>query len=384
MGVLGSFTPTELRLLQYCPLWVFAAVSMADGQIDKKEIEAFVKELSEAHLFKEPLAREVLLSVVNNFTTVWAAFTANTTNAGDGLIQVANLLDRKVTPQVAYNFKAAMLMIGFNVSESMNKGLFGAAKKALEQKHKALDAVALIMRFSMGVPASPTLSAAAAGPIAVPKPAAIAPPPPAKRTSLYLVVDSSRYISDIAFLLDSGIRRIPERMLTRPQRGVMVEMSLILADNTGRVATALADATSFSAPSLLGRGACRLGQAMTHLLSDINIHRTDGKPFIVLVLAGPPEDDWEGVADQVHNLAAQGKVNLFVIAVGGYSDPTVLRRFTTKNPLILKDVTQENTRTSFDWLYSITDIILAGMESGVSGQRRDVPAPPACLKVISN
>jgi uncharacterized protein YegL len=383
MSIPGSFTSTEVRTLQFAPLWVFIAVAAADGKVDKKEVEAFGKELSEANLFKEPLAREILLSVGNDFANIWAALGADSRNVVTGLTQVADLLDRRVPPQVAYNFKAALLMIGYNISESTGKGMFGTGQKALDQKHKALDAVAIIMRFSMGRPApvaapSPGISKKTI----TPKPSPLSPPPPKKRTSLYLVVDSSRYISDIAFLLDGGIRRIPEKMLTRPQRGIAVEMSLILADNSGRIATALTEATSFSAPSLLGRGSCRLGQALSNLLSDINTHRTDGKPLIVLVLAGPPEDDWGSAADQLRDLATQGKINVFVIAVGGYSNPTVLRRFTTKTPLALTDVTQENMQKSFDWLYSITDVILSGMESGASGQRRDVPGPPACLKVI--
>jgi len=183
--------------------------------------------------------------------------------------------------------------------------------------------------------------------------------------------------------VDMGLRRIPEKMLTRPQRGVIIEVALILADNSGRIATPLTEATTFSATSLLGRGSCRLGQALSNLLNDVNIHHTDGKPLIVLVLAGPPEDDWGGAADQLHNLDMQGKANVFAITVGEYSDASVLKRFTTKPPLALNNVTQENMQKSFDWLYSIIDVILTGMESGVIGQRRAVPSPPECLKAIN-
>lgn len=198
-----------------------------------------------------------------------------------------------------------------------------------------------------------------------------------------MVVDSSRYISDIAYLLDGGLRRIPEKMLTRPKRGVAVEISLILADSTGRIATPLTEVSTFSAPSLLGRGKCQLGSALSNLLGDVASHRTDGKPLIVLVLAGPPEDEWASAADQLRKLAVQGKVNVFVIAVGGYADSAVLKRFTTMSPLVLANVTQESMQKSFDWLYSITDVILSGMESGISGQRREVPPPPPCLSVLN-
>lgn len=123
------FTSSETRTLQFTPLWVFFAVAAADGKVDKVEVDVFVNELSEADLFKEPLAREVLQSVRGDFGNIWKAFQADVRNVVTGLTQVADLLDRKVSPQIAYNFKAAMLMIGFNVSEATTKGLFGGMYK---------------------------------------------------------------------------------------------------------------------------------------------------------------------------------------------------------------------------------------------------------------
>jgi uncharacterized protein YegL len=377
------FNAVETRTLQFTPLWVFFAIAAADGKVDAKEVDVFVKELSDAHLFKERLARELLMTVRDDFANVWAAFGADSRNVVTGLTQVADLLDRKVPPQVAYNFKAAMLMIGFNVAEATGKGLFGGGQKALAQKHQALDAVAMVMRFAMAAPAARPAPAPAARPATASKPAP--PPPPKKHTSIYLVIDSSRRISDIAYLLDGGLRRFPEKLCGRPQRGVGVNVSLILADNTGRVVTPLTEATQFSAPSLLGRGRCCLGQALNLLLSDVSAHPAEGKPLVVVVLAGQPDDEWAGAADKLKGLAQQGKANVFVFGVGGYADAAVLKRLTTMSPLTMamNDVTTENMQKSFDWLYSITDVILTGLESGASGQRRDVAAPPSCLKALN-
>lgn len=379
MSSQSMFTNSEWRTLQFTPLWVFFGVAAADGKVDQKEVDALILELSQAHLYKEPLARDVLMSLVNDFENIFNLLKNDSRNAGQGLEEVARLLDRKVSPQSAYNFKAAMLMIGYNVSESTGKGFLGFGQKALDQKHKALDAVAMIMRFSL-VAAPPTRPAPSSKPAAVTPPS---PPKQSKRTSVYFLVDSSRYISDIAYLLDDGLRRLPEKIRSRPQRGVQIDMSLILADSTGRIVTPLTEAGRFSSPSLLGRGTCGFGQALQNLLNDISANRVDGKPLIILVLAGKPEDSWENAADQLKNLAQNGKINVFVLGVGGYSDAVVLKRLTTNSPLLLADVTQPNMHKSFDWLYEIVDIILTGMESGAAGQRRNVPAPPVCLTTLS-
>lgn len=380
MSSQSMFNISEWRTLQFTPLWVFYAVAAADGKVDQKEVEALVIELSQAHLFKEPLARDVLMSLGNDFENVLRLFQADSRNAGRGLVEAANLLDRKVPPQTAYNFKAAMLMIGYNVSESTGKGFLGFGQKALDQKHQALDAVAMIMRFSLVAAPAPTKPVPSSRPAAASPPL---PPKPSKRTSVYFLIDSSRHISDIAYLLDDGLRRIPEKIRSRAQRGVQIDMSLILADSTGRVVTPLTEASRFSSPSLLGRGQCGFGQALQNLLKDISSNRVDGKPLVVLVLAGKPEDNWESAADQLRTLSQNGKVNVFVLGVGGYSDSVVLKRLTTNSPLLLADVSQASMHKSFDWLYEIVDIILTGMESGATGQRRNIPAPPVCLNTLS-
>lgn len=380
MSSQNMFNASELKTLQFTPLWVFGAVATADGKVDQKEIEALGREISQAHLYNEPLARDVLMSLAGDFKNIFELYGKDSRNVVQGLKEVADLLDRKVSPQVSYNFKGAMLMIGYNVSESTGKGFLGFGQKALDQKHKALDTVAMIMRFSL------VATPVATKPVPSSSPTAISPypsPKPSKRTSVYFLIDSSRHISDIAYLLDDGLRRIPEKIRARSQRGVQIDMSLILADSTGRVVTPLTEAAKFSSPSLLGRGSCGFGQALQNLLKDISFNRMDGKPLVVLVLAGAPEDSWESAADQLRTLAQNGKVNVFVLGVGGYSDSVVLKRLTTNSPLLLADVSQANMHKSFDWLYEIVDIILTGMESGATGQRRNIPAPPVCLNTLS-
>src|SRR5665648_680413 len=68
----GSMAPADWQTLQFAPLWVFTLAAHADGKRDKKETAAFAKEISEAHLYKCALTREVLLSIAHDFKNVWA------------------------------------------------------------------------------------------------------------------------------------------------------------------------------------------------------------------------------------------------------------------------------------------------------------------------
>jgi uncharacterized protein YegL len=126
-----------------------------------------------------------------------------------------------------------------------------------------------------------------------------------------------------------------------------------------------------------------LGRTLAKVNAGISSKSTEGKPLVIIFLTGAPEDDWTSQADQLRNFAAQGKANVFVVAVGGYNDAIMLKRLTPSTPLSLPVLTQMYAQQTFDWLYNIADVVLSGMESGGGGQRKNVPAPPICLRSIS-
>jgi hypothetical protein len=149
MSTQASYTSTEWLTLQFAPLWVFSAVAAADRNIDKKEIEALAKELQEAILYKEPLVRDVLVSVATDFSNIMSQYKADSRNVTTGLQDVADLLDKKVTQQQAQNFKRAMLLIGRNVAEASGGGLFGRGKKMSDEETAALTLAAVALRVSL-------------------------------------------------------------------------------------------------------------------------------------------------------------------------------------------------------------------------------------------
>lgn len=203
-----------------------------------------------------------------------------------------------------------------------------------------------------------------------------------KRLPIYMVVDGSNRANDYALNLDLGVRTLADRLRGRKSKGASTNIWLILADEDGQQSDPLTEIERFTLPKLMRRGKCGLGRALAKVNASISSKPLDGKPLVIVVLTGAPDDDWAGQANHLHNLAAQGKANVFVIGVGGYNDPVTLKRLTTSTPLILPVLTQIYAQQTFEWLYQIADVVLDGMESGASGQSRSVPPPPVCLKAM--
>ena len=199
---------------------------------------------------------------------------------------------------------------------------------------------------------------------------------------IYLVLDGSQKASDIASALETGVRRLVDRLRARPLRNIRPALGLLLADQRGHAVVPLTDVTRFIAPSLKGQGSCGLGGALTLLLRELASRPAQPKPLVAVLLAGPPTDDWIGPADQLRALASQGKANTFVFGLGSFAYGSVLRRLTPMPPLALSVVTPANVDQLFDWLYGIADVMLSGIESGASGTR-SVPLPPSCLRQVT-
>lgn len=141
-----SFTTNEWHTLQFCPLWVFAAIAGADKKIDDKEAGALAKELSEWAQFNEPLAQEVLLTVGNDLSNVMSLFNKDSRDVMAGFRDVADLLDRKATPQQSKGFKGAMLLIGRNIAQASGGGIFGTGDKISTEEKNALALIMVTLR----------------------------------------------------------------------------------------------------------------------------------------------------------------------------------------------------------------------------------------------
>lgn len=124
MAMRSLFTAKEWETLQFAPLWIFAMVAGADRKVEKDEIAALARELAEARLYRNDLAREVFGSVADGFQKVWPAFQADPRDVVAGLQEVVVAL-RKVDASEAEGFKRSLIYLGSKIAEAGGgKGLF--------------------------------------------------------------------------------------------------------------------------------------------------------------------------------------------------------------------------------------------------------------------
>lgn len=138
-----SYTVEEWRTLQFAPLWVYSQTAGVDGEIDAKETEVLVKDLNELNKSKEPLVREV---VDTNLANLMEAYKADPRAIQTGLTEVADLLDRKATPEQALNFKAAILSIGCDIAQASGGGFFSLEGKVSPAEQTALAFIMMALR----------------------------------------------------------------------------------------------------------------------------------------------------------------------------------------------------------------------------------------------
>jgi hypothetical protein len=148
-GPTGAFAAAEWRDMQFAPLWAFVAVAGADRTIDQDEVAALSKELTEALLYKNELARRVFSALAIDFGTIWPAFQADPRDCMTGLMNVAELLDRKVPAEEANGFKKSVLEICVNVAKASGGGTPGSVENVCTEETGAFVLVAAALRVQL-------------------------------------------------------------------------------------------------------------------------------------------------------------------------------------------------------------------------------------------
>jgi len=145
MAYRETYTDAEWQTLQFTPMWAFTAIAMADGKVDDAEFQAFLKEISDAPIYKSALVREVLLSILVDFAKIAPAYKADTRTVVQG-IREGGILLGKVDADQASMFKAAVMAIASKVAEASG-GMFGP--KASQQEKEAWATIGLLLGFNM-------------------------------------------------------------------------------------------------------------------------------------------------------------------------------------------------------------------------------------------
>jgi len=198
---------------------------------------------------------------------------------------------------------------------------------------------------------------------------------------IHLIIDGSRHVLKHTAALMAGVHELSGKLRQRTSHGAGAMVSLIAADGAGKEVIAPIDARAFTARQLGAIGSCSLGAALNRVVPRLSSASGTVKPLVVILLAGPPEDNWSSSADQLHRLAARGSVDVIAVGIGGYNDAQVLRQLTTTAPLTLDTLSYESVRALFGWIYEVADTAMTGLESG--GRNAAAPVPPAGVRALA-
>lgn len=372
----STLTPDEWLALQSAPLWMqILAAPTSKTYYDSNAIleqSMFMLEYAEKNA-KEKVVFELLFAMRTDSEKAIKKFKADSRLPEVVLQEVFSILNTKLSLKEADEIRKIYqwYLENYIVDDNISRLVTLADKMASP-------------RTSTVPPSSSSSSSPPASGKKTPMtpPPKVPPPPTSKRLPIYLLVDSSRHISDSASFLDSGINnRLGNHLRTRPKRSVPLTLGFIAINDVSDLAVPLTEPAAFHAPSLVGAGACQFGRALLSLHVDLANQLSDSKPLVFIFLAGAPNDAWQKPAKQIQDLAKNGKINVIAIGSGALADLACLKEVGAAQPMIMSGITQSNVDQVFDWLYGIIDVIMSGLESGASG-KQSVPNPPACLKSI--
>ncbi|NNG15791.1 MAG: hypothetical protein HKM89_04860 [Gemmatimonadales bacterium] len=140
------FEATEWAHLQALPIHLFAAIAIADGEIQKEEIEEFVRRLTiGAHGYKDPLHRELARSIVDaDILKVLKRKDAG----GFKPDKTKQVLKEKLTSEEYQKFVGSLFIDAFNIAAASKTGLF--RKKAISaEEHERLTAIAIFWEVEL-------------------------------------------------------------------------------------------------------------------------------------------------------------------------------------------------------------------------------------------
>jgi hypothetical protein len=144
----GDLTAEELKLLAYAPMVVFCMVAAADGNIDKKEIEAFRQELLKGLLTDSEILIRVTVGAMEGFEEMIMKLLNQEENMLEKLLEARAILDNRLPPEESDKFKASLMALGEAVASASGGflGIFGS--KIDKNEEKALSALSRLLGIS--------------------------------------------------------------------------------------------------------------------------------------------------------------------------------------------------------------------------------------------
>jgi hypothetical protein len=131
----GDLTAEELQTLAYAPMAVFCMVAAADGNIDKKEIEAFRQELLKGLLTDSEILIRVTMGAMEGFEEMITKLLSQEENILMKLVEARVLLDNRLPAEESHKFRLSLMTLGEAVA-SASGGFLGVFGSKIDKKEK--------------------------------------------------------------------------------------------------------------------------------------------------------------------------------------------------------------------------------------------------------
>lgn len=115
---LQNFSTEEILILHEIPFWVFYQVAGADSVIDEQEVNVFKNMLNDAPQLRDPFAREVFMSMRDDFENALLATRESSSQSMTGMTRAMEILSRKSTPEDCAEFKQLVFVMGWSVASA--------------------------------------------------------------------------------------------------------------------------------------------------------------------------------------------------------------------------------------------------------------------------
>ncbi|MEM8593320.1 MAG: hypothetical protein AAGF06_00675 [Pseudomonadota bacterium] len=137
----------EFKVLKRAPFLVFYFVATADGDVNKKEMMAFLKVLSGERLFKLPLLDFLIQGVQSEVQILIKEMATHSMDYTGELGVIRLIVDARLSEDKALQFKNELYDMGLSIAEATS-GFLGLGAKIGNEEAAALDAIAA----SFGLP----------------------------------------------------------------------------------------------------------------------------------------------------------------------------------------------------------------------------------------
>lgn len=192
-----------------------------------------------------------------------------------------------------------------------------------------------------------------------------------RRLPIYLLLDvSESMVGENHRKLQDGMESIVRSLRQDPHALETVYLSAIVFAGKVKTVAPLVELVSFYPPRLpLGSGTS-LGQALFHLMAEIDRntiktsteHKGDWKPIVFLLTDGKPTDNY---ASALHRWKEdyQSKATIVAVALGRYADLSVLRDL-TENVFILEKTGADEFKKFIAWVTASVSSQSKSVDSG--------------------